>query len=426
MKNLFRFDSSSKDKKPTGAPKMVPNGGGSGIFSTLSRNFLKNDAISGNVDGIIDVVNDFHWTSSPRSSRQDMPIVQLREKRLKVNALQTQLAYYSLVASSNVGKVGGRLSGLLSNSPGATGFLNGLFSAGKSLFGAVSNIGNKILGSGAVELFTGKSPQDFLSGFTGDSASGVLAPYQGLYETEDTKFEYRMPYFSDSAYALSNAYADDDKMMSEGTIGAGIQGVVKKAGNAAYTAAQTTSLSEPGIYIEKPQFYTFGGAGAEIKFSFPLINSGWATFDDVQRNWQLIYMLVYQNRPNRKSRELIDPPCLYDVLIPGVKYMPYAYISQMSVNFIGARRSYYINVPNSKNKTSRIQTIIPDAYKVDITMKCLLSETQNFLYHMLFEKQNTVNVIESSGNIIVDAVLDGFNIGLNSKFKVNESTTQRR
>jgi hypothetical protein len=106
--------------------------------------------------------------------------------------------------------------------------------------------------------------------------------------------------------------------------------------------------------------------------------------------------------------------------------MPYAYISSMQVDFIGARRSYYINVPSSGNKTSRIQTIIPDAYSITMTMKCLLSETQNFLYHMLFEKQNTVNVIESTGNIIVDAVLDGFDIGLNSKFEVKESTTQRR
>ena len=426
MKNLFRFDSSSKGKNPTGAPKMVPTGG-SGIFSLLSQNFLKSDSISGNIDGLIDVVNDFHWTSSPRSSRQDMPIVQLREKRLKQNSLQTQLAYYSLVASSNAGVIGGRLTSLLSNSPGATGFLNGLFNAGKALFGAVSNIGNKVLGSGAVELFTGKTPQDFLSGFTGDSASGVLSPYDGLYETEDTKFEYRIPYFSDAAYSFANEFGDDDKMLGEGfLIGPKVKKAIDITRKSAYTAAQTTSLNAPGIYIEKPMFYQFGGAGAEIAFSFPLINSGWATFDDVQRNWQLIYMLVYQNRPNRKSRELIDPPCLYDVLIPGVKYMPYAYISSMKVDFIGARRSYYINVPSSGNKTSRIQTIIPDAYSITMTMKCLLSETQNFLYHMLFEKQNTVNVIESTGNIIVDAVLDGFDIGLNSKFKVNESTTQRR
>lgn len=429
MKNLFRFDGRSNTKTPTGAPKLVPNGG-SGLFSSLSQNFIKNDAISGNIDGMIDVVNDFHWTSSPLTSRQDIPTVQIKEKRLKQNSYLTQLAYYSLSISSKGGEIGGRLSNLFSNSKGGSGILNGLFGAGQKILGAISNFGSGVLGSGAVQLFTGKSPQDFLNGFSGDSANGVLAPYEGLYATEDTKFEYRLPYFENTAHAISNAFGDDDKIMSEGLlkIGAGAKKIVDAARGGAYDLAIGTSLSEPGIYIEKPQFYQFGTAAgcATITVNFPLINTGWATFEDVQRNWQLIYMLIYQNRPNRKSRELIDPPCLYDVIIPGVKYMPYSFISSMKVDFMGSRRSYYINVPNLNGGTSKIQTIIPDAYMISIQFTCLVTETQNFLYHMLFEKQNTVNVIETTGSKIVDALLDGFNIGNNSKFKVNQNTTQKR
>lgn len=77
--------------------------------------------------------------------------------------------------------------------------------------------------------------------------------------------------------------------------------------------------------------------------------------------------------------------------------MPYAFISNMTVDFFGSRRSYHINIPNGRNGTTKIQTIIPDAYSVTITLKSLVSETQNFLYHMLFEKQDIVNVIETTG-----------------------------
>jgi hypothetical protein len=119
-------------------------------------------------------------------------------------------------------------------------------------------------------------------------------------------------------------------------------------------------------------------------------------------------MLIYQNRPNRKSRDLIDPPCLYEVMIPGVKFMPYAYISGLSVQFMGSRRSYYLNVPSLKG-TSKILTIVPDAYMVNITLQGLVAESQNFLYHMLFE-QDIVNVTESSssGGNLIESILEGF------------------
>jgi hypothetical protein len=224
-----------------------------------------------------------------------------------------------------------------------------------------------------------------------------------------------MPYFSNAVHAVQNQFATDDKVMS-GTMGLGalVSAGAKTAEQLAYGLSTSMNFMEPGIYIEKPQFYSFAAGGDTVSFSFPLINTGWATFEDVQRNWQLIYMLVYQNRPNRKSRDLIEPPCLYEVMIPGIKYMPYAFISALQVDFMGSRRSYYVNVPNSTGGSSRIQTIIPDAYMVSISLRGLIAESRNFLYHMLFEKQDKVNVLESSGTGIVDNFLNGLRNELNN------------
>lgn len=408
-------------KSPKGSPRLIPPTGAS-RFNSFSQNYISSDSVSAYINGQIDVVNDFQWTSSPISSRQDIPAIELREKRLKTNSLIAQLAYYSLIASEKGGQVTGRLANLFGNSSGTTGSgaLGGLFQstigqafvgAGQRILGAVSNFGSSVLGTGAVQFFTGRNVNDFFSQTTASSTGGdILAPYDGLYLTEDTKFSYRMPYFENMQNAVTNAFSNDDLILSKKSYGLNkvISAAADIAEGLAYSLAGTMNVTEPGIYIEKPQFYSFAASGDAVTFKFPLINTGWATFEDVQRNWQLIFMLIYQNRPNRKSRDLIDPPCLYEVSIPGIKYMPFAFIQNLSVEFMGARRSYKINVPSSQG-VSRISTIIPDAYIVTVTLRGLVAETQNFLYSMLFDKQDIVSVIESQNSVgVVDNFLDSY------------------
>ena len=435
---MFRFQSNSDCNSPSGAPKMVPSGGG--LSNSLSKNFLKNDSITGGSGGLIDVVNGFYWTNSQLSSRQDIPAIMLKEKRLKTNSLIAQLAYYTAIASEKGGQAGGRISNFLSGSAGS-GAIGGFLSntvgraftgIGQKIVGAASNFGSGFMGSGILQAITGKSASGILGALTGELASSdVLAPYEGLYLTEDTKFVYRMPYFSDAAHAVQNMFGNDDKVLTSTGLGSFASEALNKLQGITGSLALAINPMEPGVYIEKPQFYQFAASGEKLRFTFPLINTGWATFEDVQRNWQLIYMLVYQNRPNRKSRDLIEPPCLYEVMIPGIKYMPYAYVSTLSVNFLGSRRSYYVNVPSANGGTSRIQTIIPDAYTVTVELTSLIAESRNFLYHMLFEKQNKVNVLESSGGIVGN-FLSGLRNELNSgtmsdvSQKVNKQTQVRK
>lgn len=420
MKYLYNFDPSADCSSPKGSPRLVPpNNSTFRSSANQSQNFIGNDSVSAYINGQINVVDDFHWTSSPISSREDIPDIELREKRLKTNSLIAQLAYYSLIASGKSGEVLGRLSNLLGGSGIGSGALGGFLSstigrtlvgAGQGLLGAVSNFGSS-LGGSVIPFISGRSVNDFFNQTTATSmGSDILAPYEGLYITEDTKFTYRMPYFENMQNAVSNAFNDDDQILSQKSYGLSkfIGGAASLAESLAYTLAGTINITEPGIYIEKPKFYNFASSGDMIEFSFPLINTGWATFEDVQRNWQLIFMLIYQNRANRKSRDLIDPPCLYEVSIPGVKYMPYAYIKTLGVQFMGARRSYKMNVPSMDGFT-RITTIVPDAYMVTISLQGLVAETQNFLYSMLFEKQDIVSVVETlrQGGVL-NEFLDSF------------------
>jgi hypothetical protein len=421
VKCLYNFDPSADCSSPKGSPRLVPPN--NATFRSLARrsqNFINNDSVGAYINGQIDVVNDFQWTSSPISSREDIPAIELKEKRLKTNSLIAQLAYYSLIASGKGGEVLGRLANLFGSSSAGTGALGGLLNStvgraivggGQRLLGAASNFGSGFLGSGAIQFVSGRNMNDFFAQTTASSfGSEILEPYEGLYITEDTKFSYRMPYFENMQNAVSNAFNNDDQILGKRGFGLSkfISGAASLAENLAYTLAGTINITEPGIYIEKPQFYSFASSGDQLSFTFPLINTGWATFEDVERNWQLIFMLIYQNRANRKSRDLIDPPCLYEVSIPGVKYMPFAFIQNLSVQFMGARRSYKINVPSMDGFT-RINTIIPDAYIVTISLRGLVAETQNFLYHMLYGGQDIVSVIETqSSNSVVNQFLDSF------------------
>jgi hypothetical protein len=68
---------------------------------------------------------------------------------------------------------------------------------------------------------------------------------------------------------------------------------------------------------------------------------------------------------------LVDPPCIYELTIPGRGFYPYAYISALQVDHVGTRRI----LKNSIGK----DVIVPDAFKVHIEFKSLTSDVNNFI-----------------------------------------------
>ena len=417
--------SGSYGARLNGAPRLVPVGpNGGGYIQSESAGY-----------SLIDVINKFQWTTTPQLGRQEVPAIYLKEKRLVTNALVAQSIYYGLALTGTAaGGVAG-FNALPRNLQQAALAFTGAF-AGKQIGNAVGSIANS-LGNAAGSFFKNPSigtaisnlggfaaPSFGIAGFnfglTADTdlpsralafaddtlqnlrnyipqrfnieslGSDTLRPYEGLYITEDTRFIYNIPYFSNRQNFVSNSFDTSDEAFTQ-INPTQTQYLTEAVRDLAMGSSVLFNMDAPGIYVEKPKFYQFGSAGEDVSFSFPLINTGWSTFEDVVQNWQLLYLLTYQNRPNRRSRDLIDPPAIYEINIPGIKYSPFAYIEQMEVNFAGARRRMNIPVPYGSGITT-INTIIPDAYVVTIRMKTLVGETQNFLYSMLSDKQNIVTV----------------------------------
>jgi hypothetical protein len=420
-----------------GAPRLVPEGGGS---SNGGANLIGLNADSFN---LYDVINDFQWTTSPKTSKVDVPEIFLKEKRLLSSTYVAQAAYYTYALQGagadakqfidNFGKKFGSAAGqLLDRTLGAAFAYNfggkqlgEVAGAGAGFFNKFADFSNAIrTGVGALAGATGAAVGggqiiDNLNSLIGGGVgflrdkfdvnlnldslnSQYLEPYEGLYITEDTKFYYRFPYLVNNWNEVRNNFSDTPQQnlhQAGGPAGSFYRFASDDLPNLAYTVTANVNFNAPGIYIEKPKFYNFGQEGENIIFKFPLINTGWSNYYDVLRNWQLLFMLAYQNRPNRRSRDLIDPPVIYEITIPGIKYFPYAYIENMRVAFLGSVRKMLIEVPYGEGGTRVIETIIPEAYDVTITMRTLTKESQNFLYSMIEDKFNiiTTTVVPGQG-----------------------------
>jgi hypothetical protein len=378
MSNLWtlKFDTNNA------LPLLVRGNASDGDFNYETDGKIYGKLTKGKLQDPINVIQDFPWTKSPKSARDDVPRVQLIEKRLLTNSTLTNF-FYSILAGADIAssvaqriengvpvQIGGSNFNLfqsVSGIPGSSTLLEGLKATAGKADGSLQS-----LKEGA---------QEFLNINSFDQS--VLKPYEGLYITEDTGFQYILPYFNDN-------YSDISMEMGGG--GSLIANALGAAADAVDIGASFAGVDKPGVYIEGSKQFNMKDQGRTINIKFPLLNTG--EYSDITRNWQLIYGLIYQNRPGRINRSLIDVPVIYELFIEGLSYMPYAYMSKMSVNFLGSRRRMKIkvptfNIPESRESSSAVPSksevvmTVPDAYMVDIQLTGLNDETRNFLFRSL-------------------------------------------
>lgn len=329
----------------------------------------------------VDVVDKFKWTQTPMSGRHDVPTLILKEKKILQNPQINQIAHNLYTVAQKGTRGAAQLKAMLPDELKSK--LNSQnIKAENELGSAIMNAFNET--KGAVKQFS--------------AGSGVLSPYEDMYKTKDTGFLYHLPYMEQKWKDISNQFGG-----GEGTSGLEkIRGLSEKVTK----LVQNVNIMNPGTYVEQPKLYNFGGRRTNsYTVSFPLLNTG--SFNDVIKNWQFIFLMVYQNTPNRLTRDLVDPPCIYEASIPGTWYSKYAYISNMSVDFLGATREMKLPIPSEvtsdgsgQNKLNYldVRTVVPDVYQVSITVEEMFSETQNMLFHSVNEDNSIVTTRGSSNS----------------------------
>ena len=310
--------------------------------------------------GTIDVINDFIWTASPQiATFKKVPALYLTERKQELNSLLASAMYYLNAAELGVGKaveaITTKVVSLLPN--------------------AESNI-NK----------GNKQYQSFASSYTGSATDksllANLKSYIGIYYTEVTGFEYALPYFNNSGLNTTNSWSETAQTRTP--LATDIMEGVENLGN---QISSTLNINQPGTFIEKPKYYQYDASGKTVTVTFPLFNTitrgiGSNSQDKLpyQQNYELLWILAYQNRPFRTSFSRVSPAKMYTLSIPGQEFFPYCFIESLTIDFKGTRRNLEVILPNNIPVT----TSIPEAYVVTITFKSLLANVSNMMINTGF------------------------------------------
>jgi len=389
--------------------------------------------------GLINIFDQFDWTLTPPAGRYNIPKVILTEYRQTQSSELRGYLYDARGKVSNLalaGAVGaaplaaftreaGSLTKTVTNQAAAYTTDSGSWWS-KTATG-ISNIVNTGIDKG-VGLVTGGAAavQNKSTEAITDSSAATkeaLDPYYGLYATELTGFTYAFPYYSDTNMMdISNQWGDSSAFKNAARkTGGGIASMIEalspdkegKGGgdggekeeeggginfkkvfgfakgikDTAVGATELGLASTAGALVaEKPKAFTGSSASDSVRISFYLYN----TFDNggdvssLQRNWEFCYMFTYQNLPNRLGINLLDAPCLYSIDISGYKHIPLATLEDIKIKNVGNVRLVNITtgetVEDSGSQNQYIK-MMPEAYKVEFTLKSVLTNTRNLFLH---------------------------------------------
>lgn len=382
-------------------------------------------------DGKVDVHYEYNWTLSERAVRDYVPYVELTEYK-QILSSEISGFFYNLAGIVDNAQVAARTAGTTArgftqvteaNTKRALNSISnlnipslseGVLTANKFLDSLSDKVQNKIK---AIDQATiNRAKETDLTGE--DPYNRNLNAYTGLYAIEPTGWKYIMPYLTSSNMASPNnkwgapggeAAAALGKMFGgettptagsagastggtataggDGAAGGGGPNIASLIGNMLGTAVRTglagvdlALAATPGAKLsETPQ--SFQGTDMDsITITFYLYNT--QNFEQIKQNWEFCYLFTYQNLPNRKGVNLLDPPCLYKVLVPGYKQLPLCYVSSLKIENVGSVR--LIDIDNDieiDNRDLHISSpsikMIPEAYKINITLSSVLYQARN-------------------------------------------------
>jgi len=341
--------------------------------------------------GVFNIVKSFRWTKSSLNSVtvNNTPTITLREMEVINPAFFNNIALFidQLVNREKTGllNIGDRLfsgegqnavqQGMSdlrdANAPSAWA---NLLSLNLSQLGG--DLGHHLFSSavaGANALSNDfESLRQYVLGSDPISGPAYLRQYERIYGIHYTGFKYKIPYLEDSYKEISNSWG------SENTGGMVMKGVNAMTG--------LTNLLSPSVGVDFAKTFDYPQSGPSYNINFYLDNTVYDGKEMALDNLTFIYLLLYQNLPNRINRTAITPPVIYQAFLPGVFSYRWSYLSKINVNFCGVRRPFHANIGGEQT-----EAIIPEGYEVQLTLTSLTPETKNLFFDSL---NNAVNATE--------------------------------
>ena len=202
----------------------------------------------------------------------------------------------------------------------------------------------------------------------------AIDSYVQLYASKPTGFSYYFPWLLGNGSSIRNVSNQWDKADTIGSALGGIGGG-SKAGTSgkligAAAGAAAGSIT-PGAGSE--QTYKFSStAEQEITIEFPLYNT--LSLELAFKHFSFVNLFTFQNLKTRTTFMTFIPPKIYtvDAYAIGGLYMAAAYVSNLKIDSIGTTRTM-----SEFSSFGANQALIPEAYKVSITFKDLISPSTN-------------------------------------------------
>lgn len=340
--------------------------------------------------------NDYSWTLNTGTIRDYVPKITLKEYKLSQSG-ELSSFLNNLAATSE------STAGTAVRAAGAGAIVAALLGRSRGT-GAAIGAGVGLLGGAGLQQLGS------LAGV------GPLKPYQGLYPAAKTNNIYYLPYLNvenmSDAAGSAGGWRSVEETISKNLAQVGKAGLVATTGklagqlsniigavNQAGEAARQLefAIGSPGAAVEKIKAFAPKDEGDTINVVFYLSNT--TKKEDIQKNWNFLYKLTYQNLPNRRSTNLLDPPCVYDVEVQGFKRFPIAVIESLKITNEGTTRLVDITtgeITNTEGNNSNVK-LIPEAFKVSISIRSLLMNTRN-LFSYSYDKKlyQNINVFSRS------------------------------
>jgi len=310
--------------------------------------------------GSFDIVKNYDWTSVPRNRklRDEAPSAYITAYELKYSQLKQFIGGYMNIFSprnsSNSYKD--------SNNPGLD-FYKGLYSVARTPLARFSfPFFSDEMRSFSTEFDNTFSPisQRNAQMLGGDMIMGAGGAAESLVG---------------GAVATGRALGDVNiggmalqDVVTKGTNMA-MKGMNKVLGTDMKFNPGTQTVGAPGTYIETPQFYQYSNTDSGVQISFTLSNT--LNDDGFDLNYNFITNFTKLNRPFRRGPIGMNFPAIYNLVIPGVRFIQWASLENFQVSMLGSRRKIY--------KKGSGEIIVPEAYVCDFNFKSLTLEPSNFV-----------------------------------------------
>jgi hypothetical protein len=253
-----------------------------------------------------------------------------------------------------------------------------------------------------------------LQGISNLTSGNLTDPYLALYvvDPNQNRFRYNLPLLLGNGAKIRNVQHNwgplqggIDQMLDLGKENGILDTIGRFTGALAGALTPTTGKGYEDIY-------QYNNTNLEsLTITFPLYNTGTTT--EAYQNYSFCNLITFQNLKTRTSYLTFIPPKIYSVstnALGGV-YWPAAIVQNLSIESIGTTRAL--------DEFGGGRILIPEAYKVSITLQQLVPNSSNIFEGAIGGRKVDVFINRDD----VGQALNNIATELNSRFNPSSTTS---